>query len=122
MLQFDFLDKYLYRSDFQYCEMDTDSAYIAISNSSIESLVKPEFKQEFLKDKSNWFQRTDTVENKAYDKRTPGLFKEEWSGEGIIGLSSKTYYCFGAEKKIQLQRCEQENKWNQTKKSISMFC
>lgn len=38
---------------------------------------------------------TDTPEHKAYDKRTPGLFKEEWSGEGIIGLSSKTYYCFG---------------------------
>ena len=33
MLQFyyDFLDKYLDRSDFQMCEMDTDSAYIAIS-------------------------------------------------------------------------------------------
>ena len=25
---FDFLDKYLARADFQYCEMDTDSAYI----------------------------------------------------------------------------------------------
>ena len=34
MLQFyfDFLDKYLDRSDFQYCEMDTDSAYIAIAD------------------------------------------------------------------------------------------
>ena len=33
MLQFyfDFMDKYLDRSDFQYCEMDTDSAYIAIA-------------------------------------------------------------------------------------------
>ena len=27
--------------------------------------------------------------------RTPGLFKEEWSGDGIIGLCSKTHYCFG---------------------------
>ena len=33
---------------------------------------------------------------KAFDKRTPGLFKVEWCGEGFIGLCSKTYYCFGA--------------------------
>jgi hypothetical protein len=30
MLEFyyDFLDKYIDRSDFQYCNMDTDSAYV----------------------------------------------------------------------------------------------
>ena len=33
---------------------------------------------------------------KAYDKRKPGLFKVEWSGDGFVGLCSKTYYCFGA--------------------------
>ena len=57
MLQFyyDFLDKYLNRSDFQVCEMDTDSAYIAISGDSVESLVKPELKAEFEVDKCNWF-------------------------------------------------------------------
>ena len=93
---FNFMDKYLDRGDFQYCEMDTDSAYIALSGPSVESLVRPELKEEFQQDKCNWFPRTDTKENKAYDKRTPGLFKEEWSGDGIIGLSRKTYYCFGA--------------------------
>jgi hypothetical protein len=36
----------------------------------------------------------------AYDKRTPGLFKEEYSGDGIIALCSKTYYCFGKEDKF----------------------
>ena len=109
MLQFyfDFLDKYLDRSDFQYCEMDTDSAYIAIAGPSVDSLVKPELRAEFQKDKFNWFPRTDTPENKAYDKRTPGLFKEEWSGAGIIGLSSKTYYCFGAYDKFS---CKGVNK------------
>ena len=55
MLQFyyDFLDKYLNRSDFQMCEMDTDSAYIAISGESVEILVKPELKAEFEADKCN---------------------------------------------------------------------
>ena len=98
MLQFyyDFLDKYSHRSDFEYCEMDTDSAYIAISGECLEDLVKPEMMHEFELDKSNWFPRTDTAEHAKYDKRTPGLFKVEWEGNGIISLCSKTYYCFGA--------------------------
>ena len=33
---------------------------------------------------------------KAYDKRTSSLFKVECSGDGFVGLCSKTYYCFGA--------------------------
>ena len=55
MLQFyyDFLDKYLDRTDFQMCEMDTDSAYIAISGESVESSVKPELRVEFHQDKCN---------------------------------------------------------------------
>jgi len=35
---FDLVDKYLNRSDFQYCEMDTDSAHIAIVGPSVESV------------------------------------------------------------------------------------
>ncbi len=79
MLQFyyDFLDKYLDRSDFEYCEMDTDSAYIAISGERVEYLIKPETMREFKDDKCNWFPRTDTIEHAKYDKRTPGLFKVE---------------------------------------------
>ena len=63
MLQFyyDFLDTYIDRSDFEFCEMDTNSAYIAISSDSLESLVKPDMLDEYLNDKCNWFPRTDTV-------------------------------------------------------------
>ena len=32
---------------------------------------------------------------RAHDKRTPGLFKVEWSGDGFVGLCNKTYFCFG---------------------------
>ena len=73
-------------------------AYIAISGECLEDLVKPEMVHEFEIDKSNWFPRTDTVEHAKYDKRTPGLFKVEWEGNGVISLCSKTYYCFGAGK------------------------
>ena len=97
---FDCVDKYLDRSDFQLCEMDTDSAYMAHSGESLESLVKPELREAFEANKAHWFPRTDTSELRAYDKRTPGLFKEEWQGDGSIGLCSKTYYCFGAKDKL----------------------
>ena len=42
MLEFyyDFLDYYLSREDFEYSEMDTDSAYMAISGDSFEELIK----------------------------------------------------------------------------------
>ena len=82
------------------CAMNTDSVYIAISGDSVESLLKPELKAEFEQDKCKWFRRTDTAEHKAYDKRTPGLFKVEWEGQGIVGLCSKTYYCFGKKDKF----------------------
>ena len=111
MLQFyyDCLDKYIDRLDFEFCETDTDSAYIAISGDSIEDLVKPEMKDEFEVDKCIWFPRTDTLENARYVKRKPGLFKVEWSGLGIISLCSKTYYCFGGKDKFS---CKGVNKKN----------
>ncbi|KXJ10780.1 hypothetical protein AC249_AIPGENE21810, partial [Exaiptasia diaphana] len=76
MLQFyyGFMNKYVNRSDFEYILMDTDSAYIAIAGESIDSLVKPELRDDFEANKHEWFPRTDTAEHRAYDKRTPGLF------------------------------------------------
>ena len=43
--------------------------------------------------------RDNTEEHKLFDKRTPGLFKVEYEGDGIIALASKMYYCFGSGKK-----------------------
>jgi hypothetical protein len=36
-----------------------------------------------------------------FDKRTPGLFKVEYEGDGIIALGSKMYYCFGEKDKVR---------------------
>lgn len=46
MLEFyyDFMDVYVDRLDFEYCEMDTDSAYMAISGPCLESVIKPEMR------------------------------------------------------------------------------
>ncbi|XP_072048373.1 uncharacterized protein [Amphiura filiformis] len=111
MLQFyfDFLDVFMDRSDFEYVQMDTDSAYFALSGSSIESLVKPELRPRFEREKYSWLPRTDTEENRRFDKRTPGLFKLEWEGDGIVALCSKTWYGFGAKDKFS---CKGVNKRN----------
>ena len=124
MLEFyyDFLDKYLDRKDYQYIEMDTDSAYIAIAGKNLEELVRPHLKYEFYQEWHKWFpaevcathqeefvqtkMRSDIWKpkeccnkKKKFDKRTPGLFKIEWEGEGMVGLCSKTYFGWGNKNK-----------------------
>ena len=108
---------------FQYCEMDTDSAYLALAGESVDDLVTPALRDHYFRHRSEWLpseccdeHRNDYVRcrlanrpwvgdeacckaRRAFDKRTPGLFKVEWSGDGFVGLCSKTYYCFGATEK-----------------------
>ena len=95
MLQFyyDFLCKYVNNSDFNMCYMDTDSLYIAITSENFEDLIKPELRDEYIKERCNWFPRNDTKENEKYDNRTMGLFKTEFIGNGIVCLCPKLYYC-----------------------------
>ena len=120
MLQFyyDCILNYINAEDFQLCEMDTDSLYFVISDSSLENIVKIGKKAEFYNSFHNWFpspacdeHHTDFVQTKCRgeiweprgpcciqrlkdDKRTPGLFKLEYEGDGIVALCSKTYFCF----------------------------
>ena len=89
MLEFyyDCVDKYLSHEDFTYCEMDTDSAYMAISGDSFKALIKPKLHEEFEKDKHNWFVTSRATQGKC----TPRLFKVEFEGDKIISLCSKSY-------------------------------
>ena len=121
MLQFyyDFTDRYVERPLFQYCEMDTDSAYLALAGESVDALVTPTLRDHYFRHRSEWLPSVCCDEHRdeyvrcrladrswvgdgecckarrAFDKRTPGLFKVEWSGDGFMGLCSKTFYCFG---------------------------
>ena len=45
---------------------------MALAAETLDELIKPELRQEWVQTKSLWFPRTDTAENAAYDKRTPG--------------------------------------------------
>ena len=95
---YDCVDKFLDKKDFQYIEMDTDSAYMALTD-DFDKLIKPSMLEIWEKEKHKWFMRTDTPENKAFDKRKPGLFKPEFIGKGIVALSSKMYYVKGFDSK-----------------------
>ena len=116
MLQFyyDFINRYMERPLFQYCEMDTASAYLALAGESVDDLVTPALREHHFRHRSEWLPSECCEEHqkeyvrcrlagrpwtgdeacctarKAYDMRTPGLFKVEWSGDGFVGLCSKT--------------------------------
>ena len=81
------MDYYLSREDFQILEMDTDSNYLGITAENVEDLIKPELKEQFVREKHNWF----VTPLAPQGKRTPGLFKVELKGDKMIGLCSKSY-------------------------------
>lgn len=115
MLQFrfDFLVEYCKESDFEYLEMDTDSAYMAIAGKSVEDIVNPAKQQALYKQKfgncnnhhftaaDGFFPRECCDKHKAYDKRIPGLFKVEAEGNAMIALCSKTYILRQSDGKIK---------------------
>ena len=84
---YDCVHKYLSREDFEYSEMDTDSAYMAISGDNFEQLIKPDLCEKFENDKHNWF----ITPLAPQGNHTPGLFKVEFIGNKMIGLCSKSY-------------------------------
>lgn len=134
MLQFyyDFMDKFVSRRDYQYVEMDTDSAYMALSG-ELESIIKSGMKEEFYREYDQWFPRPYCSTHKhsflkaklggehwerlpccslvlKSDTRTPGLFKEEFRGSGIIALNSKTYFCWDEKSGDSKHSCKGLNK------------
>ena len=109
MLQFyyDFICKYINVKDFHLLETDTDSLYFCCSEDSLDKMVKPHLQEQFDNESPNFLGRPhcfdhtldhtverddiDNCHNCQYDKRTPGLFKIEYTGDRFVGLCSKTY-------------------------------
>ena len=115
ILQFyyDFINMYMERPLFQYCEMDTDSAYFSLAGESVETLVTQELREHYFRHRSKWLSSEccDEHQNeygrcrlagrlwagddawckarRAHDKRTPGLLKVEWSGDGFVGCAAR---------------------------------
>ena len=113
-LYYDFINRYMERLMFQYCEMHTDSAYLALVGESVDALVTQEVREYYFRHRSEWLpseccdefrneyvrcRLADRLWNgddacckarRSFDKRTMGLFNIEWSGDGFVGLCSKT--------------------------------
>ena len=87
---YDCVDAHVDRSDFELCEMDTDSFYMALTSESLETIMKSHLSNSCNTD-PDWFPRTCCDTHEKYDRRTPGLFKLEAQGKEMICLNSKTY-------------------------------
>ena len=84
-LYYDFHDKSFSRQDFEFCYMDTDLFYLAISGDSLDDIVKPQMKKAYEGEKKNWLV-TDEL-----SKKTRGLFKPEFVGTRGVWLNENWY-------------------------------
>ena len=100
---YDFMCKFCNPCDFEYLEMDTDSAYMAVASRTLRDIIKPSKLAEFDHElnghcnnenydaEEHFFPRECCQTHKKHDKRTPGLFKLEAEGDSMVALCSKTY-------------------------------
>ncbi|XP_078487690.1 uncharacterized protein LOC144745728 [Ciona intestinalis] len=120
---YDLLFKFISHADISLVQTDTDSMYYGLFSNSIEDVIKPELRTQFFTEYNSWFpalacdkHNAEFIQTKSeyrewvpqecckertlYDKRTLGLFKLEYSGNAIVALNSKTYFCHGDIEKI----------------------
>ena len=98
----EFLNKYLVNDMYQLMECDTDSLYVALARDTVDECVKPDLLDEWNEVKWNFFSSEDEetlvefnghiITKKEHDKRSPGKYKEEFNGVGMIYLNSKVYH------------------------------
>ena len=89
MLEFyyDFSDYYLLCEEFICWKWIRLAAILVSLQKKRGDLIKPKLKEQFEREKPNWF----VTPLAPQDKRTPGLFKVELKGDQMIGLCSKSY-------------------------------
>ena len=103
-LYYSFFKKFCDTDKYEELEMDTDSLYLALSKENLEDVILPKKRAEpsQLRSKDctdnftasatdSFFPRTCCNVHKNYDKREPGLFKEEFRCAEKLCLCSKTY-------------------------------
>ena len=103
-----FINEFLVNDLYQLMECDTDSLYIAFARDTIDECVKPELKERWEQEKWNFFSNSEDKSDydfegrkipfSQYDKRTPGKYKPEFIGDGMICLNSKVYHIWGKDK------------------------
>ena len=119
-LRYDLLGEYADHRCWELLYMDTDSYYMSLGGNSLHDCLRPECLLWVLSwmvpQRGLWCAQGrvrghhDTPgaphgylawqcceAHWLYDEKTPGLFKTEWCGDGMVALCSKTYYCRDAE-------------------------
>ena len=102
MLEFyyDCLEKCLKTNSFELTETDTDSIYMALNEVTLAKCMKEEYYETYYKqiykqcndhDQAVWFPRKCCDNHIALDRRFTGIFKEEFLGDKMISLCSKSY-------------------------------
>ena len=125
MLQFryDLLGQYVDHRHWEPLYMDTDSYYLSLRRDSLHDWLRPERKWAFYERFHEWFPSEACDAHRAefvdimtclgprawypeqqcceacwvYDEKMRNLFKTEWDGDGMVALSSKTYYCWDSQ-------------------------
>ena len=108
---------------FEVLEMDTDSLYLALSEEELYICIQEEskFEWELIRTKdcnddftdkatANFFLRTCCTEQRKYDKREPGFFKDEFFCTEVLFLCSKTYFFYDANSNKHKFSCNASNK------------
>ena len=122
MLEFyyDCLHKFLKPNSFELTETDTDSVYMALNEATLDKCVKEEYFDTYYNqiynrcndhDQAVWFPRKCCDSHIALDKRYTGIFKEEFLGDKMISLCSKSYIIQNKEGKQKIS-CKGISKQN----------
>ena len=99
----EFINKHLVNDLYQLMACDTDSLYIALARDSIDDCVQPDLKETWDIEKHKFFSTRDltlrefdgqVITNAQFDKRTPGLYKPEFEGLGMLCLNSKVNHIY----------------------------
>ena len=103
----EFLNKYLIKEKYELLYCDTDSLYLALSEENIDDCIKPDLLGAWQREKWEFLSSTDKTEIEfdgqkipfnQFDKRTPGKFKPEFEGQGVVCLNSKVVHAWGVDK------------------------
>ena len=122
-LYYNFFERFCDVNKFEELEMETDSSYLALSEKELYDCIGEESKAEWdlirtedCKDDftanatTNFFPRTCCTKHMRYDKREPGLFKEEFRCTEMFCFCSKTYCCYDSNSNNYNFRSEGSNK------------
>ena len=104
--------------------------YIALARNSIDECIKPNLKKQWKVEKKRFFSSQDEtlvefegklIPKKQYEKRTPGLYKPEFTGTGMICLNSKVYHIFNDKEQKTSCKGIQKKRNNLTRENFNQI-